>query len=62
MSRELPSEDTTRVSAVACLLIHDKVVTSSQSSSGKYAKINAAAKALTEMDGMAAYEFRQEFG
>ena len=43
-------------------MIHDIIVADGSASSGKNAKVKAAAKALEKLTGLAPYEFRKIYG
>ena len=42
-------------------MIHDIIVADASASSGKNAKVKAAAKALEKLTGLAPYEFRKAY-
>jgi len=62
LAREIPDIDGSPLEVVSAILIHEKIVADGSASSGKNAKVKAAARALEKLDGLAPYEFRRRYG
>ena len=58
---EIPSIDSSVVTVLAALILHDSIITEGTASSGRYAKIKASEKALEAIDGLPAFEFRRRY-
>lgn len=58
---EIPSLDGAPVSVLAAVIVHDSVIAEGTASSGRYAKVKASEKALTLLEGLPAFEFRQRY-
>jgi len=62
MAEEVPSDDGVSIRIIAGVLIHKEVVGGSSGKSSRYSKARAAAKAVTEIEGLPPYEFRKRYG
>ncbi len=49
------------VTSIAGVMIHGEVVAEGQASSGKNAKVKASSNALKMLQGLAPFEFRQQY-
>ncbi|CAD6446322.1 bdef6523-a50a-4f55-8ea6-c8829631f409 [Sclerotinia trifoliorum] len=61
VSREMPGEDGRKNIVVCGVIVHNKVVSTFQAESMRYAKVGAAKKALAQLEGMSVREFREQF-
>lgn len=61
LAREIPDIDGSPLEVVSAILIHEKIMADGSASSGKNAKVKAAARALEKLDGLAPYEFRRRY-
>ncbi|QSZ34569.1 hypothetical protein DSL72_006163 [Monilinia vaccinii-corymbosi] len=61
VSRELPGEDGRKNVVICGVIVHNKVVSTFQADSIRYAKVGAAKKALAQLEGMSVREFREKF-
>ncbi|EDN98888.1 hypothetical protein SS1G_13747 [Sclerotinia sclerotiorum 1980 UF-70] len=61
VSREMPGEDGRKNVVVCGVIVHNKVVSTFQAESMRYAKVGAAKKALAQLEGMSVREFREQF-
>ncbi|KAB8298252.1 hypothetical protein EYC80_001985 [Monilinia laxa] len=61
VSREIPGEDGRKNVVVCGIIVHNKVVSTFQAESIRYAKVGAAKKALAQLEGMSVREFREKF-
>jgi endoribonuclease Dicer len=46
---------------LAAVIVHGNVISEARSSSSRYAKVKASEKALTVLDGLLPFEFRQKY-
>ena len=58
---EIPFVDGTATRIAAAVIIHDEVVAEGVASSTRYAKIKASEEALTLLDGLPAFKFREKY-
>lgn len=58
---EIPTGDSSIVSVLAAVIVHDSVIADGTASSGRYAKVKASEKALAVLEGLPAFEFRQKY-
>lgn len=61
ITKEEPSVDGSKPVVVALVIIHEKVVASAQAESSRYAKVNAAKKAVQLLAGLPLTEFRENY-
>ncbi|RAL61168.1 hypothetical protein DID88_010507 [Monilinia fructigena] len=62
VSREIPGEDGRKNVVVCGIIVHNKVVSTFQAESIRYAKVVGAAKnAVAQLEGMSVREFREKF-
>ncbi|KAJ8060240.1 hypothetical protein OCU04_010584 [Sclerotinia nivalis] len=61
VSREMPGEDGRKNVVVCGVIVHNKVISTFQAESMRYAKVGAARKALAQLEGMSVREFREKF-
>jgi endoribonuclease Dicer len=57
----VPSVDGTPARVLAAVIVHNEVVAKGVASSGRNAKVKASEKALTLLEGLAAFEFRKQY-
>lgn len=61
VSREMPGEDGRKNVVVCGVIVHNKVVSTFQAESIRYAKVGAAKRALGQLEGMSVREFREKY-
>ncbi|KAG9237330.1 hypothetical protein BJ875DRAFT_159968 [Amylocarpus encephaloides] len=61
-AREVPAVDGSKPKILAMVVLHDKVIVDGTAESGRYAKVNAAKKALELLKGLPLPEFRDTYG
>ncbi|GFF41577.1 dicer-like protein 1 [Aspergillus udagawae] len=58
---ELPTIDGAPAGVLAAVIVHGNVISEARWSSSRHAKVNASEKALTVLDGLLPFEFRQKY-
>jgi len=58
---EIPFVDGAATRIAAAVIIHDEVVAEGVASSTRYAKIKASEEALTLLDGLPTFKFREKY-
>jgi endoribonuclease Dicer len=56
---ELPAADSSPTTVLAAVIVHDAVIAKGTASSGRYAKIKASEAALTKLEGLPPFKFRE---
>jgi endoribonuclease Dicer len=58
---ELPTIDGAPAGVLAAVIVHGNVISEARWSSSRHAKVKASEKALTVLDGLLPFEFRQKY-
>ena len=62
MANEIPAFDGGFPRNVAVVMIHDQIIADGEASSGKNAKVKASQEALKQLEGIAPYQYRMQYG